>query len=119
PGLEPAMGPIATGLGEIYMYTVETLPGALKDDGSEYDPTDLRTIQDWIIRPQLRNIKGVAEVNTTGGYDKKFQVAPDLEKMRAYNLTFQDILNALSQNNNNIGAGYIEESGRQFLVRVP
>lgn len=64
--ISPTLGPISTGLGEIYLWTVEAEEGATKEDGSAYTPTDLRTIQDWIIRPQLRNVKGVAEINTIG-----------------------------------------------------
>ena len=81
PGADPAMGPIATGLGEIFMWTVEPKEGARKPDGSAYTPTDLRTIQDWIVRPQLRNIPGVTEINTIGGYLKQFHVTPDPAKL--------------------------------------
>ncbi len=119
PGIEPLMGPISTGLGEIFMYTVEAKPGVLKEDGTEYTPMDLRIVQDWIIRPQLRNVKGVADINSIGGYTKQYQVAPYFEKMLEYNLTFDDILRALEKNNSNIGAGYIEHSGQQYLVRIP
>ena len=70
PGLEPTMVPISTGLGEIYMYTVEAEPGALREDGQPYTPTDMRTIQDWVVKPQLRTVPGVTEVNTIGGYEK-------------------------------------------------
>lgn len=69
-GIEPIMGPISTGLGEIFMWTVDTVAGARKPDGSEYTSTDLREIQDWVIRPQLRMVKGVTEINTVGGYVK-------------------------------------------------
>lgn len=119
PGLEPAMGPVATGLGEIFLWTVEPEPGALREDGNPYTLTDLRTIQDWIIRPQLRNVPGVADVNTIGGYVKQFHVTPDPAKLIAYGLTFQDVLAALGKNNSNIGAGYIEHSGQQYLIRAP
>ncbi|MFY9269528.1 MAG: CusA/CzcA family heavy metal efflux RND transporter [Candidatus Manganitrophaceae bacterium] len=119
PGIEPAMGPIATGLGEIFMWTVETKEGTKKPDGTPYTPTDLRTVQDWVIKPQLRNVKGVTEVNTIGGYEKQFHVTPDPEKLIAYGLTFQDVLQALEKNNANIGAGYIEHRGEQYLVRAP
>ncbi|WDT69769.1 MAG: CusA/CzcA family heavy metal efflux RND transporter [Candidatus Manganitrophus sp.] len=119
PGIEPTMGPIATGLGEIYMWTVEAEEGAKKPDGGPYTPTDLRTIQDWVVKPQLRNVKGVTEVNTIGGYEKQFHVTPHPEKLIAYGLTFQDILEALARNNNNIGAGYIEHQGEQYLIRAP
>jgi len=119
PEIDPAMGPVATGLGEIYFYTVGSEPGAIKPDGTEYTLADLRTIQDWIIRPQLRNVPGVADVNTIGGYVKQYHVTPYPERLIAYELTFQDILDALNRNNANIGAGYIERSGEQYLIRVP
>ena len=119
PGVEPSMGPIATGLGEIFMWTVEPKDGAKKPDGSEYTATDLRTIQDWIVRPQLRNIPGVTEINTIGGYAKQFHVTPDPAKLIGYGLSFHDVLAALARNNANVGAGYIEKSGEQYLVRAP
>ena len=92
--ISPTLGPISTGLGEIYLWTVEAEEGATKEDGSAYTPTDLRTIQDWIIRPQLRNVKGVAEINTIGGYAKQFLIAPDPKKLAAYKLTLGDLQNA-------------------------
>lgn len=118
-GLEPSMGPISTGLGEIFMFTVEPEVGAAKPDGSEYTPTDLREIQDWVVRPQLRNLQGVTEVNTIGGYVKQFHVTPRPDRMLAYNLTLRDVMDALARNNDNAGAGYIERFGEQYLVRVP
>ncbi|GJL77825.1 MAG: cation transporter [Nitrospinaceae bacterium] len=118
-GIEPILGPIATGLGEIFMWTVDQENGFRKPDGSSYSPTELRSIQDWIIRPQLRNVPGVTEVNSTGGYVKQFQVSPDPEKLIAYGITFQDIMEALIKNNANVGAGYIEHSGEQYLIRTP
>ncbi|MBV6517936.1 MAG: CusA/CzcA family heavy metal efflux RND transporter [Candidatus Brocadia sp.] len=119
PGIEPIMGPITTGLGEIFMWTVEAKAGTLKQDGTPYTATDLRTVQDWIIRPQLRNIPGVTEVNTIGGYEKQYHVTPYPEKLIAYGLSFRDILHALAMNNANVGAGYIERSGEQYLIRAP
>ena len=118
-GIQPSMGPIATGLGEIFMWTVEPKEGAKKPDGTEYSSTDLRTIQDWIVRPQLRNIPGVTEINTIGGYLKQFHVTPDPAKLISYGLSFRDVLEALARNNANVGAGYIEKSGEQYLVRAP
>ncbi len=118
-GTEPIMGPIATGLGEIFMWTVEQLEGVTKPDGSPYSLTDLRSIQDWIIRPQLRNVPGVTEVNSIGGFVKQFHVSPDPEKLIAHGVTFQDVLEALASNNSNMGAGYIEHSGEQYLIRTP
>ena len=118
-GIETAMGPISTGLGEIFLWTVEAEEGARKDDGTPYTPTDLRVIQDWIIKPQLRNVPGVAEINTIGGYAKEYQIAPDPKRLAAYNLTLSDLVTALERNNANVGAGYIERSGEQLLIRAP
>ncbi|WP_354676989.1 CusA/CzcA family heavy metal efflux RND transporter [Cupriavidus plantarum] len=118
-GITPAMGPISTGLGEIYLWTVEAEPGARKPDGSPYDAADLREIQDWIVRPQLRNVTGVADVNAIGGFDRQYLVAPSLERMSSYGLTLADVVGALDKNNDNVGAGYIERRGEQYLVRVP
>ncbi|MFN9542160.1 MAG: efflux RND transporter permease subunit, partial [Alphaproteobacteria bacterium] len=119
PGLEPELGPIATGLGEIFMYTLEPKPGARKKDGTEWTPMDLRTVQDWIVRPQLRNIPGVTEINTIGGFKKEYHVTPHPERLTALNLTVADVIAALERNNANAGAGYIERSGEQILIRVP
>ncbi len=118
-GLEPAMGPIATGMGEIFMYTVEAAADARKPDGSAYTPTDLRTLQDWVIRPQLRNVPGVTEVNTIGGYERQLHITPDPARLRALGFTLQDVVQAVADNNRNVGAGYIERNGQQLLVRVP
>ncbi len=119
PGLEPEPGPIATGLGEIYMYTVEAVPGALNEDGKPWTPTNLRTLHDWVVKPQLITVPGVTEVNTIGGYQKQFHVNPWPNKLTAYNLDIEDIITTLERNNANVGAGYIERSGEQYLVRVP
>lgn len=118
-GVTPMMGPISTGLGEIYLWTVESEPGAKKPDGTAYTPTDLREIQDWIIKPQLRNVKGVTEINSIGGYAKEYHVTPNPTKLSSYSLTLADIVTALDRNNNNVGAGYIERRGEQFLIRAP
>ena len=118
-GIETAMGPVSTGLGEIFLWTVEAEDGALKDDGTPYTATDLRVIQDWIIKPQLRNVPGVAEINTIGGFAKEYQIAPDPKRLAAYNLTLNDLVTALERNNANVGAGYIERSGEQLLIRAP
>lgn len=118
-GLEPTMGPIATGLGEIFMWTVEAEPGARKPDGTPYTDTDLRTLEDWVVRPQLRTVPGVTEVNTIGGYVKQYHVTPDPNKLMAYGLSFRDVIDALAKNNANVGAGYIEHRGEQYLIRAP
>jgi cobalt-zinc-cadmium resistance protein CzcA len=118
-GLTPMLGPIATGLGEISMWTVEAKPGALKPDGKPYTPADLREIQDWIVKPQLRTVPGVTEINTIGGEAKAYHVAPWPDRLAAHRLTLADLVQALERNNANVGAGYIERRGEQVLVRVP
>ncbi|EFW87626.1 Cation efflux protein [Pseudomonas savastanoi pv. glycinea] len=118
-GVDAMMGPISTGLGEIFLWTVEAREGALKEDGTPYTPTDLRVIQDWIIKPQLRNVPGVAEINTIGGFARQYQIAPDPKKLAAYKLTLNDLVAALERNNANVGAGYIERGGEQLLIRAP
>ena len=118
-GLSPSLGPISTGLGEIYLWTVEAEKGAKKPDGTPYSPADLRDIQDWIVKPQLRNVPGVTEINTIGGWAKEYQISPSPERMAALGLTLQELLAAGERNNDNAGAGYIEKSGEQYLVRVP
>ncbi|MBA2409945.1 MAG: CusA/CzcA family heavy metal efflux RND transporter [Gammaproteobacteria bacterium] len=118
-GLQPEMGPLATGLGEIFMYVVEAEPGARTEDGKPYTAMDLRTMQDWIVLPQLRQVPGVTEVNTVGGYKKQYHVTPDPARLLAFDLTLDDVVAALEQNNVNVGAGYIERQGGQYLIRVP
>jgi len=117
PGIVPSLGPIATGLGEIFLWTVEHDPPI--DGDAVEQGMNLRTIQDWIVRPQLRTVPGVADVNSIGGYTRQFHVTPDPAKLVAYGLTFRDVLSALAANNGNVGAGYIERSGEQYLVRAP
>ncbi|MAM88616.1 efflux RND transporter permease subunit [Marinobacter sp. UBA2678] len=119
PGLEPEMGPIATGLGEILMYTVEALPGATQADGSPLNITALREIQDWIIKPQLAQVPGVIEINTIGGYDKQYHVTPSPQLLLQFGVTMDELVEALRANNVNRGAGYIERNGQQLLVRSP
>jgi cobalt-zinc-cadmium resistance protein CzcA len=119
PGIEPQLGPLATGLGEIFMYAVEPKPGARKPDGSEYTPSDLRTLSDWVVRPQMRTIPGVAEVNTIGGYARQYHVTPNPQQLASLKLSLTDIVEALETNNANKGAGYVERAGEQILIRVP
>ncbi|MDR6092802.1 cobalt-zinc-cadmium resistance protein CzcA [Stenotrophomonas sp. SORGH_AS321] len=118
-GLDPQLGPIATGLGEIFMYTVDAAPGARKPDGTAYTATDLRTLQDWVIRPQLRTVPGVTEVNTIGGFQRQVHITPDPARLRALGFTLEAVAAAVEANNQNVGAGYIERNGQQFLVRIP
>jgi cobalt-zinc-cadmium resistance protein CzcA len=116
-GVTPEMGPISTGLGEIFHYSV-----AAKDP--ETDPQkrlvqlmELRSLQDWYIKPRLLTVKGVTEVNTIGGYEKQFFIQPDIKKMSKYGLHFEDIERAIEQTNLNVGGGYIQQTGEQLLVR--
>jgi len=118
-GIEPEMGPIATGLGEIFLYTVQADKNARQPNGEPYDAAALRTLQDWVIRPQLRQVPGVTEVNTIGGYEKQFHVTPDPARLLAYGLTFDSIVSAIEKNNTSVGAGYIERNGEQYLIRSP
>ncbi len=117
--LEPTLGPIATGLGEIFMFTVDADPGALNADGTPVTPTDLRSVHDWIIRPQLLRVPGVVEINPIGGFKKEILIAPEPAKLLAYGLEFRDVINAIEQNNSNRGAGFIEHNGAQWLMRMP
>lgn len=117
PEVEMSLGPISTGLGEIFMYTVTNRPELAKKQ--QYSPTQLRSIQDWIIKPQLRTVQGVAEVNTIGGYEQQFHINPDPTKLMRYNLSLIDVVEALKNNNASVGAGYIERNGEQHLIRVP
>ncbi|MBI1826369.1 MAG: CusA/CzcA family heavy metal efflux RND transporter [Planctomycetes bacterium] len=142
PGIEPKLGAITTGLGEIYMYAIEYEhpdgEGAPTNDGQPGWQRDgayltpegqrlstslekaayLRTVQDWVIAPQLRTVKGVAGVDSLGGYEKQYMVQPDMMKLVSYGLTFDDLISALEKNNSNIGAGYIEHKGEAYTVRI-
>ncbi len=115
---QPVLGPIATGLGEIFLWTVETEPDARKPNGLPYTATDLREIQDWVVKPQLRTVPGVTEINTIGGYRKQYHVTPHPERLIAYGLTFQDAIVALENNNSSAGGGHIAHKGEQYLVNT-
>ena len=115
----PTMSPVSTGLGEIYQWVLKVDPEAKKPDGSAYSAMDLREIQDWIVRPQLQRVKGVAEVNSIGGFEKTYVVSPDLSRMQQLNINLDQLQQALSENNENRGAGFLEENGQQLTVRVP
>lgn len=118
-GLEPEMGPIATGLGEIFMFTVDAEPGAVNADGDPITPMDLRAAHDWIIRPQLMRVPGVVEVNPIGGHEREIVVAFDPARLLAFGLTQADVVLAINANNVNQGAGFIERYGAQWLIRIP
>lgn len=119
PAIEPQMGPIATGLGEIFMFAIEPKPGATKPDGGAYTAEDLRTLSDWVVRPQMRMIPGVAEVNTIGGYERQYHITPNPSYLASLGLSLNDVVEALEKNNTNRGAGYVERGGEQILIRVP
>lgn len=118
-GVEPALGPIASGLGEIFSYVVSAEAGATRADGQPYNAEDLRTLQDWVIRPQLLKVPGITEINSIGGFERQYQVAPIPGKLLAFKLGVADVIAALERNNLNSGAGYIERLGEQYLVRSP
>lgn len=118
-GLEPELGPISTGLGEIFMFTVDAEEGAINPDGSKITSTDLRTVHDWVIRPQLMQVEGVVEVNPVGGYKREILIALDPDKLLMFGLSQQTLVQALGQHNQNKGAGFIEKSGAQWLIRLP
>lgn len=109
----PEMGPITTGLGEIYQYTLDVKPGYK----NRYTAMDLRTIQDWIVKRQLSGIKGVVEVNSWGGYLKQYEVAINPQKLQEMNVTLMDVFNALESNNSISGGGYIEKNTQSYFIR--
>ena len=117
--VDPVMSPISTGLGEIYQWVIKAKPDAKKEDGTPYSAMDLREIQDWIVRPQLQRVKGVAEINSIGGYNKTYIVSPDLKRLQQLQISLTAFQAALQENNENRGAGFIEENGQQLTVRVP
>jgi cobalt-zinc-cadmium resistance protein CzcA len=118
-GIDVAMGPISTGLGEIFLYTIEAKVGAKRAEGGDYTPVDLRVLHDWVVKPQLRTVPGVVEVNSIGGFERQLHVVPDPERLTAFNITLHHLVEAIAKNNANVGAGYIERNGEQYLVRAP
>jgi heavy metal efflux system protein len=110
----PEMGPISTGLGEIYQYELRPAPGS---EGKQYDAMALRTIQDWNVRRQLLGVPGVTEVNSFGGLEKQYQVRLDPNQLQAYALTLRDVYEAVRRNNANVGGAYIEKGAEQYLLR--
>lgn len=116
-GLAPEMGPIATGLGEIYMYTLRAKQNAMQKNGEPYNAMALREIHDWIVKPQLALVKGITEVNAIGGYVKQYHVNPEPQLMLNFDISLSDIHRALERNNTNQGAGFVERNGQQILVR--
>lgn len=119
PNVAPELGPTSTGLGEIFVYAVEPEANARKADGSSWTAEDLRTLNDWVVRPQMRTIAGVAEVNSLGGFERQYHVTPNVDQLAAINLSLSDVVAALDANNGNEGAGFVERGGEQILIRVP
>ncbi|MBP4142708.1 CusA/CzcA family heavy metal efflux RND transporter [Flavobacterium sp. P4023] len=109
----PEMGPITTGLGEIYQYTLEVKP----EFKNNYTVTDLRTIQDWIVKRQLSGIKGVVEINTWGGYLKQYEIAINPSSLKAMHITTTDVFTALEKNNSIAGGAYIEKVNQSYFIR--
>ena len=116
-GLTPKMGPIATGLGEIYMYSLSSEPQARQDNGKPYDAMALREIHDWVVKPQLSLVEGVTEVYAIGGFEKQYHVNPNPLAMINMGISTDDLISALERNNANQGAGFIEHNGQQVLIR--
>ena len=116
--VDATLGPVATGLGEIFLYTVAADADARQSDGRPYDSMALRSLQDWVIKPQLRQVRGVAEINSIGGYAHQIHVTPDPLRMLGFGVTFEDIVEALEHDNGNVGAGFIERNGEELLVRA-
>lgn len=112
-GSSPQMAPITTGLGEIYQYVLRPAPGY----EAEYDATELRTIQDWVIKRQLAGVPGVVEVSSLGGYLKQYEVSVNPDKLRSYEVTIAELFTALSLNNANTGGSYIEKGPEAFFIR--
>ena len=115
-GVTPVLGPVSSGLGEVYQYTLE-LPDESQTALTEEELTERRTIQDWVVRPLLRGIPGVAEINSIGGYERQYQVEPDPDRLRHYGLTLQDVYTALALNNANSGGGKLPHYDEQYLIR--
>jgi cobalt-zinc-cadmium resistance protein CzcA len=116
-GIKPEMGPISTGLGEIFHYSIESSKVETDPKKRLLQLMELRSIQDWTIKPRILTVKGVTEVNTIGGYEKQFFIQPKIKKMTEYGIHFDDIENAIEKTNLNVGGGYIQQTGEQVLVR--
>ncbi len=116
-GVTPEMGPISTGLGEIFHYSISAKKVEVDPDKRLVQLMELRSLQDWFIKPRLLTVKGVTEVNTIGGYEKQFFIQPNIKKMTNLGVHFDDIENAIEQTNLNVGGGYIQQTGEQLLIR--
>ncbi len=114
--VQPQLGPVSTGLGEIYYYAVEAKDVKTGPERIE-QLMELRALQDWYVKPRLLTVKGVAEVNTIGGFERQFHIQPNSEKMSYYGLHFDDIEEAVEKSHKNVGGGYIQQTGEQFIVQ--
>lgn len=116
PGAKPGLGPISTGLGEIYQYVIDF---KIKEKGDERTKQlmELKSLQDWFVKPRLLTVEGVAEINTSGGFEKQFHIQPDPVKMAASGIHFNEIVDAMSRVNKNVGGGYVEQTAEQFLIQ--
>jgi cobalt-zinc-cadmium resistance protein CzcA len=115
-GIVPVLGPVSTALGEVYQYTLEK-PSDGKRELSKQELVDRRIVQDWVVRPLLRSIPGVAEINSTGGYVKQYQVLVDPLRLRYYQVSLEDVCQALAHNNANSGGGILPQHAEQYLIR--
>jgi len=115
-GITPILGPVSTGLGEVYQYTIEH-----PDDGkralSEAELMERRSVQDWVVRPMLRSISGVAEINSFGGFERQYQVLVNPDRLRHYHMSMEEVRTAISANNANSGGGILPLGAEQYLVR--
>lgn len=116
PQAQPSLGPISTGLGEIYQYVIDYKEKA-QDEKRIEQLMELKALQDWFIKPRLLTVEGVAEINTSGGFEKQYHVQPDPKKMASFGVHFDEILEALQKVNRNVGGGYVEQTAEQFLVQ--
>lgn len=118
-GVESSLGPVATGLGEVFSYTLAAESTAVDDRGRPFTPTSLRTLHDYVVRPQLLKVPGVAEISVIGGEVLQYQVVPDPLRLQSFGLSLPDVAEALRAANASVGAGFVEDRGQQHLVRVP
>ncbi len=116
-GVESKLGPVSSGLGEIFQYVLDFEKPATDSIERFKQLTELRAVQDWIVKPRLLTVEGVAEVNTTGGFEKQFHVQPDPKRMSSYGIHFGEIQEAIEKINHNVGGGYVEQTAEQFLVQ--
>ena len=115
-GITPVLGPVSTGLGEVYQYTLEH-PEDGKRNVTPEELAERRVVQDWVVRPMLRSISGVAEINSHGGYERQYQVLINPDRLRAFGLTIDDVYQSIARNNANAGGGVLPQRAEQYLIR--